>query len=184
MFEDALTFTMMYEVGPWFKLDDETKKGLIETTEQRKKVGYVNDPADKGGETKFGVAQNFNMAVNVHDMDWEQAKVVYARSYWIPGLCQNLSGNLAFAHFDACVNHGVKKAIQLLQRAVNVKDDGVFGPGTMAAINQMQAKVDVVQLQLQARKKFMSDIVAANPTQQKFLKGWLARCDAVSKALA
>lgn len=185
MFEDALIFTMkIAEVGSWFKLDEETKKGLISTSEQRKKVGYVNDPADRGGETKFGIAQSAHPALNIKTLDWEQAKAIYEAKYWLQGQCNKMDGRLGIAHFDACVNHGVKKANQFIQRAVGVTDDGVLGDQTFKAIGAVTAKADIIKLVVAERRKFFSAIVEHDKSQQRFLKGWMNRCDALEKALA
>lgn len=183
MFDDAVLFTMKYEVGPWFQLDAETQAGLIATQAQRKKVGYVNDPADRGGETKFGVAQTAHPELKISTLTWEQAKKVYQDGYWFPGKCDQLSGNLAFAHFDACVNHGVRKACQFVQRAVAVKDDGVIGDGTLKAIGVASCTQNIVKLVVQQRRKFFFDIVKNDPSQKRFLDGWMARCDSIEKAL-
>ena len=183
MFDQALLFSMKYEVGPNFKLDADTKKGLISTAEQRKKVGYVNDRDDRGGETKFGVAQKANPELNIAELDWEGASKVYEQKYWLAGKCDKLPEKVAFAHFDACINHGVKQATALLQRAIGAAEDGVLGPKTLEAVNKLNPEY-VVTEQLKKRRELFKFICMKNPSQSKFLAGWLARCDSVQKALA
>lgn len=183
-FDDALLFTMKYEVGPWFKLDDDTIAGLCDTKAQKRKTGYVNDPDDPGGETKFGVAKNSNPGINIKKMSWPMAKTIYQMKYWKVGKCELLPGKLAFAHFDACVNHGPKTAIKMLQRAVGVNDDGALGPATLKAVNQKLVTEDVLKLMLNERRKFFAAIVAKNPTQKKFLNGWLNRVLDIERSLA
>ena len=182
-FDDALLFVMQYEVGTWFKLDDETIAGACTTKAQKRKTGYVNDPDDTGSETKFGIAKTSNPGVNIQKMSWAMAKTIYQIKYWNIGKCDKLPPTLAFAHFDACVNHGPKKAIQLLQRAVGVVDDGDLGPATLKAVTSKPVKEVLVSM-LNERRKFFNDIVKKNPTQQKFLRGWLNRVDDVEKRLA
>lgn len=182
-FEQALLFSMKYEVGPNFKLDAETKKGLISTPEQRKKVGYVNDPDDRGGETKFGVAAKANPELDIAALDWDGASKVYEQKYWLAGKCDKLPEKVAFAHFDACINHGVKQATVLLQRAVGAVEDGVLGPKTLESIAKLNVDF-VVSEQLKKRKELFKLIGMKNPSQSKFMAGWLARCDSVQKALA
>ena len=41
---------------------------------------------------------------------------------------------IAFAHFDAAVNTGVRQAAKLLQRAAGVEDDGRIGAITLGAV--------------------------------------------------
>lgn len=183
MFEQALTFSMKYEVGPHFKLDAETKKGLIGTPDQRKKVGYVNDPDDRGGETKFGVAKTANPDVDIAELDWDGAKSIYEQKYWLVGKCDQLPEKVAFAHFDACINHGTKGSAVLLQQALGVVQDGALGPKTLEAVGKLSPEY-LVKLMIQKRRERFKFICMKNPSQSKFLAGWLARCDSVEKALA
>lgn len=60
-FEKAIDHAMLYEVGGFWNVNHPAvARGLIDTSANRKAVGYVNDPDDRGGETKFGVARNAN----------------------------------------------------------------------------------------------------------------------------
>ena len=183
MFEEALLFSMKYEVGPAFKLDADTKKGLIGTPEQRRKVGYVNDPDDRGGETKFGVAANANPGVDISALDWAGATEIYEQKYWNAGKCDKLPEKVAFAHFDACINHGTKGAAVLLQQALGVTADGNIGPGTLGAVAKLSPEF-LVKAMLEKRRAQFKFICMKNPSQSKFLAGWLARCDSIEKALA
>lgn len=178
-FEQALLFTMRYEVGAWFKLDEETLAGKCDTPAQKRKTGYTNDPADKGGETKFGIAKNANPGINIKKMSWGMAKAVYEQKYWKAAKCDQLPGNLAIAVFDAAVHHGPGNAAKFLQRAVGVEDDGVIGPMTLKAVMVAIPKVDVVGKFMDERRKFMTKI----PDSKKFINGWLARCDDVTSCL-
>lgn len=173
-FEDALNHAMLYEVGKFWKLTPEVEAGLIETREQRRAVGYVNIPEDRGGETKFGVAQRANPEISIRDLTWEGAKDVYFRKYWLEGNCDQLSPRLAIMHFDGCVNHGVNRANRFLQQAVGANPDGIIGPRTLAAINQ-EDPLAICATIADLRFAFYHRIVERNPSQQMFLRGWLAR---------
>ena len=81
----AFSMGMHWEVGPFFDPNDpETIAGLCGTASQKRKVGYVNDPRDSGGETKFGVAKNANPNVNIAKLTLDEAKKIYKSRYWIP----------------------------------------------------------------------------------------------------
>lgn len=174
-FEEALNHAMLYEVGGHWDLEKPgVREGLIETKEQRRAVGYVNDPLDRGGETKYGVAKNANMDLNITDLKWEGAKRVYYKRYWLAGDCQHLPARLAVLHFDGCVNHGVGRAAKFLQMAVGANPDGDIGPKTLAAVNaydEFKACANVCD----QREAFYRRIVANNPPQGRFLNGWLRR---------
>lgn len=172
-FESALNFTMRFEVGNWFDANDaETRQGLCATQAQRRKTGYVDDPLDNGGETKFGIAANSNPGINIKTLTWDAAKRIYQRKYWFAGGCEKLNTRFSIAHFDACVNHGVSRGVILLQRAVGTPDDGDFGPATMRAVNRF---VGTSRELVAPRRKFFMDIVHNKPLQGRFLRGWLRR---------
>lgn len=173
-FEHAVNHAMLYEVGGHWKLTPSVEAGLINNKEQRKAVGYVNDPLDAGGETKFGVAKNANTDLNITTLTWEEAKAVYYKRYWIAGSCDKLPSRVAVLHFDGCVNHGVGRANKFLQTAVGAVADGAVGPNTIAAIK----KADPLQVCLsvcEQREQFYKNLVRRKPTQVRFLNGWLRR---------
>jgi len=182
-FEAAVNHAMLYEVGRAWNLNTPgTREGLIDTPEQRAAVGYVNDPLDQGGETKYGVAKNANPDLDIHTLDWEAAMRVYYRRYWLASHCDEIATmapRLAVLHFDIAVNHGVGRAAKFLQKAVNVAADGDIGPGTMAAVKAaVEAdEIAVCQAVCQLRTVFYHDIVTNKPEQVRFLKGWLRRTE-------
>jgi len=56
-----------------------------------------------------------------------------------------------------------------------VKDDGIVGDKTLAAINNYPNQKELWTKLWNRRKKHFEDIVAKNPSQGKFLKGWMNR---------
>lgn len=173
-FEDAVNHAMLWEVGGFWKLTPEVEAGLIETREQRRAVGYVNIPEDRGGETKFGVAQKANPEINVRELTWEGAKEVYFQKYWLAGNCDQLHPRIAMLHFDGCVNHGIGRANKFLQTAAGAEPDGKIGPATLGAIADANP-LDICAAVCDLRFQFYNRIVERDPTQRKFLKGWHAR---------
>lgn len=173
-YEAAVDHAMLYEVGGFWKLTPDVKAGLCDTPARRKATGYVNDPLDAGGETKFGVAKNANMDLDIKAMTWEDAKSVYFKRYWIAGACDKMPSRLAVLHFDGCVNHGVKKAGMFLQQAIGATADGKIGPATLAKVsvaNELEACAKICD----SRDQFYRAIVENKPTQARFLNGWLRR---------
>ncbi len=43
--------------------------------------GYVNDPDDPGGETKFGISKRSYANLNIKDLTREQAAEIYYRDF-------------------------------------------------------------------------------------------------------
>ena len=96
--------------------------------------GYVNDPNDPGGETKFGVSKRAYPTLNIADLTIDDAKAIYFRDYWSRIRGDELPIELALLVFDAEINSGVPRAARWLQTAVGVPADGMIGPRTIAAV--------------------------------------------------
>jgi len=178
-FEKAIDHAMLYEVGgAWDVTNEAVEEGLIDTQAHRRAVGYVNDPSDRGGETKFGVARNANPDLDITNLTWDGAKAVYYVRYWIAGHCDYLPGRVGAIHFDGCVNHGIKRAGTFLQRAVGVNPTGDIGAVTVAKVQEAD-QIDVCNHIADQREQFYRSIVANNPSQAKYLNGWLRRINEV-----
>ena len=171
-FESAVNHLMLYEVGGWWNIN---APGVREGTNNRG-CGYVNDPDDAGGETKYGIAKTANPTVDIANLDWEGTKALYYKQYWLAGACDKLSSRLAVLHFDGCVNNGVRKAGIFLQRAIYVTADGAVGPATIAK-SQLLNEGTICNSICDLREQFYQDIVKAKPSQIKYLAGWLRRID-------
>jgi lysozyme family protein len=120
--------------------------------------GYVNDPKDPGGETKWGIAKRYHPDVDIKNLTPEQATEIYYTEYWVPGKCSDLNHPLCVVQFDTCVNMGVGVANTVLKRA-----------GLDANIY------------IQLRRQGYIDRVKENPVKQKFLAGWLNRLSDLQK---
>jgi len=73
--------------------------------------GYVNDPNDPGGETKWGISKRSYPALNIKQLTREDAKVIYYRDFW-----KRINGDLlhkaiSFQLFDFAVNSGPAIAV-------------------------------------------------------------------------
>ena len=169
-FEEAVNHAMLYEVGGWWRVN---APGARDGTIARA-CGYVNDPKDRGGETKYGIAKKSHPGIDIKSLTWDSAKLIYYTQYWLPGKCDKMPGRLAALHFDGSIHHGGGTSAKFIQRALGVTPDGSIGQLTLAAI----ATKDVIQLcnsVCDQREKYYRAIVANDPTQAKYLNGWLRR---------
>ena len=136
--------------------------------------GYSNNRHDPGGETMWGITHKVAMQEgyvgDMHIMPREFAKQVYQRRYWDAVKADSLPSDLRFAVFDAAVNSGVGQAVKWLQRAVDVVDDGVFGPMTLQAAQRANGLRTAVKLNA-VRLDFMTSL----PTWGQFGRGWARR---------
>jgi len=133
-----------------------------------------DDPEDKGGLTRFGIAQNYNPDVDVAQLTRDQAALRYLTNYFYPANCEDYPRPIAIAVFDAAVNHGPVTAIKLLQAALRVTTDGLIGPITIAAIEARDSQQLLVNF-LSHRALRYHEIAVNEPSQTRFIRGWMRR---------
>ncbi len=135
--------------------------------------GYVNDPRDPGGETRYGISKRAYPDVDILHLTEEQAKAIYKRDYWDKLRTDEIPEELAICLFDAAVNMGRDRAVRLLQRACGVAQDGVMGGNTIAAANRLPEAV----VRFSAERVIACTGIRGFDT---FGKGWLRRTIAVA----
>jgi lysozyme family protein len=141
---------------------------------------YVNDLDDTGGETKYGVSQSSYPSLDIKNLTLEEAKEIYFNDFWIKGKYYEISNrDIAAKIFDLAVNMGVTQANKLIQRALRaagdqVLEDGIIGPITIAAINKADPTDLLAALKSEAAGYYRL-LANSNPSQQKFINGWLNR---------
>ena len=142
--------------------------------------GYVNDPTDRGGETKYGITKKFYPDVDIKNLTKDQAKHIYHTDYWRRGKCDELPSRLRHIYFDMLVNFGKRGAVKVLQRAANAKNkdkidvDGGLGPATLKAIQNL--KLERVRAYRVLR---FANLVIKKPEQERFWFGWFRRATEV-----
>lgn len=132
--------------------------------------GYVNHPADPGGETKYGITRRSYPGEDIAGMTLERAKEIYRRDFWGPAGCDALPEAIRFDVFDMAVNSGTRAAAMMLQRAVYAEPDGVIGPRTLMGVSTM-APDCLVRRFNGLRLEFMAGL----PTWPAFGRGWARR---------
>lgn len=117
--------------------------------------GYVNNPDDPGGETKWGISKRSYPHLDIAGLTREEAREIYLLDFWHKIYADQMPFSLAFQAFDFAVNSGIGTAIRYLQRALGVADDGYWGPITREAA--MRSNEAAVIMRLSAyRLKFMT----------------------------
>jgi lysozyme family protein len=135
--------------------------------------GFVDDPNDAGGATKFGISLRAYPHLGydgIKNLTREQAKAIYLQDYW-----QKIRGDLlpkgfALCMFDFAVNSGVYRAIGLLQDVLGVTVDGQLGPQTQAALTRIPER-ELIEKFSAERILFLTQSSKFN----RFGKGWTRR---------
>ena len=75
--------------------------------------GYVNDPKDPGGETKYGISKRAFPNLDIKNLSKEEAAKIYYNKYWL-FVADKLDWPLNLVMFDCAVNQGTGKARKYL----------------------------------------------------------------------
>lgn len=173
--------------------------------------GFVNDPADSGGATNKGVTiatwrqcgydKDGDGDIDVQDLKLITNKDVRNRvlkpHYWDRWKADQIqSQRIANILVDWVWGSG-KHGIVIPQRLLGVKDDGIVGAKTLAAVNAADPD-RLFEAIYNAREKFLHDITNQSVakyekkikrkateaellkhTNKRFIKGWLRRLAAI-----
>jgi len=155
--------------------------------------GFVDDPDDKGGTTKYGISLSF---LKFHSLDLtkdgiinkddiksltkEKAKEIYYKHFWLPIKGDELVKYdkwVALYILDTHINTGLGG--KLLQKAINstfgkkiLIEDNIIGNHTLS----MLFKSDLTLLRMYLlilRAKYYILITIKRPKNLKYLKGWI-----------
>ena len=144
--------------------------------------GYVNDKADHGGATKFGITESVakasGYAGEMRNFPISQAKLIYASGYWKPCHCDLIGAPLDLVVFDTAINCGAHAAVKMLQQALGVEADGAWGEETLHAVKTSHL-AGAALMMLNIREQFYRKLADRDATQERFLRGWLNRVEAL-----
>lgn len=158
--------------------------------------GYVNDPADSGGRTNWGiteaVARAYGYNGEMSELPRALAERIYRSEYWLVLACEDVAWRsvaVADELFEAGVNCGVTRAGMWLQRALNALNDsasrwpdlvmdGRVGPVTLAALFAAPARSGGERVILAALNALQGAhyiaLAERRPRDERFVWGWLA----------
>ena len=145
--------------------------------------GLSRDPHDPGGVTRYGISQRAYPGLDIAGLTREQAVVIYHRDYWLRLRCDELPAEIALALMDTAVNCGIRRAVQMLQGAINDLDgplsrlavDGVLGPRTLRAARYHAPRAALVAHRLLMRRLAHYARLARRERHRSYLRGWVAR---------
>lgn len=155
--------------------------------------GFSDDPYDPGGPTNQGItladfarfkrvtvdaSSRARLIAELKQIPVETVRIIYRSRYWEPAHCAAMPDAVAFFHFDAAVNHGVRGAACMLQRVLGTDADGEIGPRTLAALSNRETASLIADYAAMRRDRYR-----ALPHFWRFGRGWLKRVD-ISEAKA
>ena len=143
-------------------------------------AGYVDNPRDPGGATKYGVTQRYldehrgrvpGLPASVADLTIAEATALYVADEWAEIQGDALPWPVAYLVMDTAVNSGAAEAVKLLQQALGLAVDGNLGPVTVAAANR--GSVEDLCIEFAARRGVHYASLCA--TLAQFELGWMRR---------
>jgi lysozyme family protein len=162
----------------------------------RREGGYNDIAEDRGGATNFGVSLRYAVGVgldlngdgvvdnsDIRLVTPERAGMMYRDDFFARPRIHRLPEVIQPQVFDCAVNHGPPRAIMFVQTVVNecqfgpVSVDGVIGPRTVAAAREAQNGMGLLfnNAIMYERIRFYEGLARRDPSQIKFLNGWLRR---------
>lgn len=148
---------------------------------------FTNDPLDRGGATKYGITLNTLQSnhydinhdgkINTEDvksLQLEDFKRILKSHYWDRWKADMIDNQSVANLLVDWVWGSGKYGITIPQSLLGVPADGVVGKVTINALNGMNQRI-IYNKVWQARKEFYMKIVKNNPTQSKWLRGWVNR---------
>lgn len=140
---------------------------------------FSNDAHDPGGETMCGIIQREydiyrkSKGLPVQDVSRisrDEGADIYYHSYWLPE-CPKLSPGLDMQFFDEAVNAGPGAATLILQRALGIPADRLWGPQTDAAVKAITNPLAVINAFTAQREAYYR----ALPGFRYFGTDWIRR---------
>ncbi|QXO09606.1 hypothetical protein pEaSNUABM11_00182 [Erwinia phage pEa_SNUABM_11] len=162
-------------------------------------AGYVNNPNDLGGPTKYGVTQDtartYGYKGDMRDLTQEMAMDIYVKLWWNKLYLDDilaLNPLLADRMFDYSINAGRANCVESLQRLLNVlnnqetlypdiKVDKGMGPTTLGTIKAFYAKrgaegMNYLMMALTGMQTYhYVNISEQRKKNETFTYGWLGR---------
>jgi lysozyme family protein len=142
--------------------------------------GLVDNPADPGGLTNFGITQRSYPDYNVRQLTRVQAVDIYFRDFWAKYRLDRLPPLIGAKVLDIGVNTGMAMAIKFLHQALHacgaaeLAEDGQLGDQTVALCHQFPELAVLAAMRSETAGYYRS-LAGSHHALIGFLHGWLRR---------
>ena len=150
--------------------------------------GKVDDPADRGGRTAYGITQATYDAWragkptrDVWGITRAEVGAIYRTRYWDAvngdGVAE-VRPEFAICVFDAAVNHGVGTSAKMFQRTVRTEVDGAIGKVSLSCLRlrlMAMGERTLLEVLLERRRGLYQALLLKNPALRAFRNGWRNR---------
>jgi len=165
--------------------------------------GYVNDPSDPGAETYCGISRKHHagwggwavldekrhpIPTNSFFPELDKKVVEFYEENYIDSpmnvrAIMRLNVNLGIQVLDFGVNAGISRSAKLLQKILNVTQDGQVGPNTLAALERKNTD-GVTSDFRDGRIAYYNFLASKHSWAKKFIHGWKKRVNESPSLLA
>ena len=187
--EKFIPILLRWEAGITVKNNETLENAFA----RAKKVGFVNDPNDNGGATMVGVTigtyrsyckykgKSAPTVQNLKNIPYKEWRDIIHTMYWNKWKADLINDQrVANMIVDWVWTSGQGIGIKRVQKILGVTADGIVGPKTIAAVNAKDPN-ELVKEVYNARLSHFNAIVKANPSQKKWLNGWINRINYIDK---
>lgn len=151
--------------------------------------GKVVNLMDGQGLTRYGIGQHSHPQIRPDFYTCSPmealmtASSVYKAEYW-----DRFQGDFIFDDgvasclLNFSINDGTVREVKMLQECLDLPQDGIMGPITLQATNAFNARILANALRA-AQADYYRAVVAKQPTDARFLTGWLRRAGLIYPSL-
>ena len=171
-----IPFILKWEGGLSNDAVDTASRNICPTPYKGKKGYHTNKGITYATWTSMYGRGNDIRFLEMSNADWE---AVIRKLYWDRWQGDKITGQAAANTLVDWVWGSGAHGIKMPQRMLGVTADGVVGAKTIEALNE--AGESFLPKLYAEREKFLRGIAARNPSQSRFLKGWLNRMNDLKK---
>jgi lysozyme family protein len=184
LFDEAYKFTKKFEGGYAFDPNDkggETYKGIARKYNKNWKGWDLIDKLKENFPKNISISKKATIINEAFQEDKDMLELVkdfYQNDQW-PLANPLLPDKIRIKVFDTGVNMGFSRANKLLQKSLNdfgaqLTIDGKIGTKSLTAVNNYDIIKILNRYSVHQAEQYRA-IAASDPTQEKFLSGWLRR---------